>query len=76
MSKIQIEGLNQRQRALADVLWMMNGREDVNRFIKALHPTMRAEAETVVEMMILAVVDEVETIDPKVKELLDTIAKR
>jgi hypothetical protein len=32
---------------------------------------MRAEAETVVEMMILAVMDEVDTIDPLVKETLD-----
>jgi hypothetical protein len=63
MSKIQIEGLNGRQRALADVLWMMNSKEDVQRFIGALHPTMRQEAETVVEMMILAVCDEVESVD-------------
>lgn len=61
MSKIQIEGLNQRQRVLADVLWMMNGRHEVDAFIKALHPTMRRDAETVVEMMILAVCDETES---------------
>jgi len=61
MSKVQIEGLNQRQRALADVMWMMNSKPEVEAFIKALHPTMRQEAQTVVEMMILAVCDEVES---------------
>jgi hypothetical protein len=71
MSKIQILGLNHRQRALADVLWMMNGREDVDRFIQALHPSMRAEAETVVELMMLAVWDEIDTVDKEVKEMLD-----
>lgn len=61
MSKVQIKGLNQRQRAIADVLWMMNSRAEVNSFIRALHPTMRADAETVVEMMIWAVCDEIES---------------
>jgi hypothetical protein len=57
---ITIEGLNKKQRALADVMWAMNGREQVEMFIKALHPKDRKDAETVVEMMILAFIDEVE----------------
>jgi hypothetical protein len=73
MSKIQIQGLNQRQRALADVLWMMNSRADVDRFIQALHPTMRQEAQTVVEMMQLAIWDEIESIDDSVKILIDNL---
>jgi len=59
---IEIQGLNHRQRALADVLWLMNSKEDCQRFIASLHPTMRKEAEVVVEMMILAVCDEVEDV--------------
>ena len=76
MSRVQIEGFNRRQRALADVLWMMQDRPQVDAFILALHPTMRAEAETVVEMMQLAIFDEIETIDDLVKEVIDNIAKR
>ena len=76
MSRVQIEGLNRRQRALAEVLWMMQDRPQVDAFILALHPTMRAEAETVVEMMQLAIFDELETIDDLVKEVIDNIAKR
>lgn len=71
MSKIQITGFNQRQRALADVLWMMNGREEVDAFILALHPTMRAEAEVVVEMMMLAVWDEIDSVDESTKSIID-----
>jgi len=75
MSKIQITGLNHRQRAIADVLWLMNGREDVDAFVRALHPSMRAEAEVVVEMMMLAVWDEINTVDESTKQMLDKIGK-
>ena len=73
MSKIQIAGLNNRQRAIADVLWMMQDREQVEAFIRALHPSMRADAETVVEMMMLAVWDEIDTVDESVKLMLDNL---
>ena len=69
MAKVQIEGLNRRQRAIADVLWLMNGKSEVEAFIKALHPTMRAEAEVVVDMMILAVLDEIDSVDEAKLEL-------
>jgi hypothetical protein len=57
---IQIEGLNQRQRAIADILWTFNSKEQCQAFIKSLQPEWRRDAETVVELMILAVTDEVE----------------
>jgi hypothetical protein len=59
---IQIEGLTRRQRAIADVLWLMNSKEDCQRFVASLEPATRRDAETVVEMMILAVCDEVEDV--------------
>ena len=55
---IQLEGLTQRQRKIADILWMMNGRDQVNGFIASLQGDFRRDAETVVEMMILATCDE------------------
>ena len=45
---IQIEGLNKRQRAIADVLWMMNTKADALRFIASLEPQTRRDAETVI----------------------------
>jgi hypothetical protein len=57
---IEIHGLTPRQHKIADMLWMMNSKADCQRFIASLEPATRRDAETVVEMMILAVCDEVE----------------
>jgi hypothetical protein len=73
MSRVQIEGLNSRQRAIADVLWMMQDRSQVEAFIRALHPSMRKEAETVVEMMMLAVWDDCDTVDESTKLVIDNL---
>jgi hypothetical protein len=68
---IEITGLSKRQRAIADVLWMMRTREDAERFIASLAPDTQQDANTVVEMMQLAIIDEIETIDDSVKSIID-----
>jgi hypothetical protein len=73
MSRVQIQGLNSRQRKIADVLWMMQDRTQVEAFVRALDPSMRREAETVVELMMLAIWDEIESIDDSVKVLIDNL---
>ena len=70
---VQIRGLSKRQRAIADVLWMMNTREDAERFIASLEPTTRRDANTVVEMMQLAIIDEIDTVDDSVKSIIDNL---
>lgn len=70
---IAIEGFNKKQRALADIMWAMDGREQVESFIRALHPKDRQEAQTVCEMMILAFIDEVDTVDDSVKSMIDNL---
>ncbi len=57
---ITIEGLNSTQRALADILWTMEGKEQVMTFIRSLKGHHRKEAETVLEMMLWAIWDECE----------------
>jgi len=54
-----IEGLNARQRVLADIIWACDTAEAVKGFIRSL-PTraQRQEAETIVEMMKMAVVEQ------------------
>lgn len=54
-----IEGLNARQRFLADIIWACDTKDRVDAFIKAL-PTkaLRIEAKSIVELMILAVVEQ------------------
>ena len=68
---VQIQGLSKRQRALADVLWMMKTREDAERFIASLEPQTQQDANTVVEMMQLAIIDEVDTVDESTKLIID-----
>ena len=70
---IQIEGLSRRQRAIADVLWLMATREDAERFVKSLEPNTRKDAETVIEMMMLAVIDECDSVDDSVKSIIDNL---
>lgn len=70
---IQIQGLSKRQRAIADVLWMMNTREDAERFIHSLEPATRRDARTVVEMMQLAIIDECDSVDDSVKLIIDNL---
>lgn len=51
MVEITLEGLNARQRVLADILWSFDEWTDVERFIKTLPKRERAEAEGIIEMM-------------------------
>lgn len=57
MSILQIEGLTPRQRALADVMWILNEPEDVLLFIHTLPKEQREEATVVMELMIWAMLD-------------------
>jgi len=68
---IEINGLTQRQRKIADVLWMMNGREAVLSFINSLEADTKRDAEVVLNMMVAAVMDEIETVEPETQELID-----
>jgi hypothetical protein len=72
---ITIEGLNKKQRALADILWAMDGTEQVHAFIAALHPKDRKDAKTVCELMILACIDECEDVELAEQILVDIMSK-
>ena len=59
MIEIEIQGLNARQRVLADIIWSCQTAEAVKGFIRSL-PTrsQRQEAENIVELMKMAVVEQ------------------
>ncbi len=57
---ITLQGLSQKQMVFADILWGLNGREQVESFIKALPKKERAEAEVVLNMMVAAVFDRID----------------
>jgi hypothetical protein len=57
MIEITLNGLNKRQQVLADILWSFEEWPEVDRFIKSLPKRERAEAEGIVEMMRLELVE-------------------
>jgi hypothetical protein len=69
---IEIRGLSKRQMALADILWGMNGREEVTAFISSLQGKTRQEAEVVLEMMLWAIWDDVAEIQQETIDLVDS----
>ena len=60
---ITIDGFTSKQRVLADIMWNMDSKDRVNMFIDTLVPQDQREARTVLEMIILAFTDEVESVD-------------
>ena len=60
---ITIDGFTPKQRVLADIMWNMDSKDRVNMFIDTLLPQDQREARTVLEMIILAFTDEVESVD-------------
>jgi hypothetical protein len=65
-----IEGLNAQQRVLADIIWACESKDKVEAFVRAL-PTkeLRNEARGIVELMILAVVEQCyDGVNPEMEE--------
>lgn len=56
---LEIRGLSQRQKVLADILWVCEGLPDVEKFIAGL-PTkeLKQEASTLVNLMIVHTIDQ------------------
>ena len=80
MIEFTIDGLNERQRCLADIIWACKEMADIQKFIRTL-PTqsLRDEANSLVELMKMAAVEQcydgiAEPFDAKA--LLDKISKR
>ena len=57
MNEIKIDGLNQRQRVLADIMWSIEEWDDVEKFISTLPKRERIECEGIVEMMRMELVE-------------------
>ncbi len=71
MMDIQIEGLTAKQKALCDIIWACDSKEQVVRFVASLPAKDRMEAQSMVEMMTLAFLDTVESTD-LAKSVLDS----
>ena len=58
MVEFTLDGLNARQQVLADIMWSLEEYNEVQAFINTLPPRERAEAEGIIEMMKMAVVEQ------------------
>jgi len=68
---IQIEGLNKRQKILADILWSAGSISQVRKFINSLPDQDKRDAATIMELIKWAILDEIEIVDPEVIEIIE-----
>ena len=68
---IEIAGFSTKQKILADLVWNMGSKEAVDRFISALPDDDAREARVVVEMILLAFIDDVAEIQQNTVDLID-----
>ncbi len=59
MLEIQLDGLTKEQTVLADMIWACKTKKQIDALIASL-PTkkMKADAETIVQMMIMATIEQ------------------
>lgn len=57
---IKIEGLTPKQVALCDIMWAISSRDGVESFISTLPKSDQRDCRTLIELMQLAFLDEVE----------------
>ena len=60
---IEIEGLTTKQMALADIMWAIDSKAGVESFISTLPKTDQRDCRTIIELMQLAFMDEVHSVD-------------
>jgi len=68
---ITLTGLSAKQKVLADIIWACDTKAKVELFIYSLPKKDRIQATVVLEMITLAFLDEVETIDPETIKVID-----
>lgn len=57
---IQLQGLTAKQVALCDIMWAISTKEGVESFIRTLPKTDQLDCRTLIELMQLAFLDEIE----------------
>ena len=69
---IHIENLTERQRVFADILWQLNGTEDIERFRSSLPREFQPDVELVINMILATVLDDI-TDTALAQDLLDNL---
>jgi hypothetical protein len=58
MIEFELQGLNSRQKVLADIMWSLEEYDDVEAFIATLPEQEACECHSIIEMMRMAVVEQ------------------
>ncbi len=69
---IELTGLTKQQHQIADMLWNCESEQAVQRLINNLPLTYKQDAVTIHQLMIAAVFDQYEDIDPNVTDLINS----
>ncbi len=72
---IELTGLTKQQHQIADMIWQCQSEQDVQKLIQNLPQSYKQDAVTIHQLMIAAVFDQYEDIDPNVKELITVISR-
>lgn len=60
---ISIKGFSEKQAVIADLVWALDSKEQVDNFISSLAKEDAKEAKVVVEMILAALFDDIENTD-------------
>jgi hypothetical protein len=71
---IELHGLNKKQMVFCDIMWALETREAVESFIATLPTKDQRTCNTLIEMMQLAFLDEVDSVD-EANKLLSTFRR-
>ncbi len=73
---IELEGLTQKDVEICNLLWNCESSADVDRMVNAMPQAYKARAVVLRELMTAAALDQVETVNAAIPELLQRIADR
>lgn len=73
MSDIEIRGFTDLQKDLADRIWAMDTVEEINHFVNQLPRSLKREAWVVMQMIIMAELDQVEEVTEDVQAYLSSL---
>ena len=78
MIEFELQGLNSRQKVLADIMWQLEEYDDVEAFIASLPERDACECHSIIEMMRMAVVEQcyegIQNLDAA-KSVIDKVRK-
>jgi hypothetical protein len=59
MIEITLDGLNARQKVLADMIWACDSKAEIDLFIKSLpNKALKTEAQVIIDLLLMATIEQ------------------